>query len=64
MAEPSPYTIFVESDPDRVTRFRWSIHEAGKERDKSMYSFATRRQAQADAEKFVEKLIITWQKQN
>jgi len=64
MTEPSPYTIYVSADPERIDRFRWSICEAAKERDKSMYSFATRREAQADAERFVDKLIITWQKQN
>jgi len=64
MAEPPPYTILVTADPGRVGRFRWSIHEAGKEREKSKYSFATRRHAQTDAEAFVEKLIINWQKQN
>jgi hypothetical protein len=64
MAEQSPYTIHISADPDRVARFRWSIYEAGKERDKSMYSFATRPEAQKDAEAFVDKLIITWQKQN
>jgi len=36
----------------------------GKQRDKSVLNFATRREAQKDAEAFVEKLILTWQKQN
>jgi hypothetical protein len=64
MAEPPSYTILITADPGRVERFRWTINEAGKERDKSMYSFATRRHAQTDAEALVEKLIITWQTQN
>jgi len=62
MAEPSRYTIFVAADSDRLARFRWTIYEAWKERDKSRYSFATRRRAQTDAEASVEKLIIIWQK--
>jgi hypothetical protein len=64
MAELSPLTIRIFADPDRVGRYRWEIYEEAKLRDKSMYSFATRREAKADAELFVEKLIITWQKQN
>ena len=63
MEEPSPFTIHIVSDPDRFGRYRWRIIEQGKARDASMYSFATKREAQADAEKFVEKLLITWQKQ-
>jgi len=30
---------------------------------RSLYNFATEREAEDDAEKFIEKLIITWQKQ-
>jgi len=33
----------------------------GKDRDKSLYSFVSFREAFADAEKFRDKLIITWQ---
>ena len=64
MEEPPPFTIHIVSDPDRAGRYRWRVIEQGKARDVSMYSFATKREAQADAEKYVEKLIITWQKQN
>jgi hypothetical protein len=63
MEEPSPYTIYVIQDPDRINRYRWAIYENGKKRDGSFHSFATMREAQVDAEAFVEKLIITWQTQ-
>jgi hypothetical protein len=66
MAEPSPshYTIIVAVDPDRFNRYGWRIFENGKYRDKSFNHFATRREAQKDAEAFVDKLTITWQQQN
>jgi CO/xanthine dehydrogenase Mo-binding subunit len=42
-------------------RYRWSVYENMKVRDTSFYSFTTRREAQADADKFVEKLKAIWQ---
>ena len=57
-------TIHVVKDADRPGRYRWVIRDMGKERDRSLYSFATLREAFADAEKFRDKLIITWQKTN
>ena len=62
MQELSALTIHVTPDGDRPGRYRWNIHEGGKARDKSVYSFATKREAQADAEKFVDKLIVTWKR--
>ena len=55
------FTVKVEPDPARLWRYRWAVLEAGKPRDRSVYTFATRREAQADAEKFVQKLRTTWQ---
>jgi hypothetical protein len=55
------FTIKVEPDPARLWRYRWAVLEAGKQRDRSVYTFATRREAQADADKFVQKLKKTWQ---
>jgi hypothetical protein len=60
MAETHVFTIKVEPDVDRPGRYRWSISEGWKVRDKSLYSFATKREAQADAGAFVEKLNVTW----
>jgi hypothetical protein len=61
MADVREFTTAVEPDFDRPGRFRWSVSENGKVRDKSLFSFVTRREAQADANKFVEKLHATWQ---
>jgi hypothetical protein len=60
MAEIATFTIEIEPDAGRSRRFRWKILEDGKARDKSVYSFATKREAQIDAEKFVGKLNSTW----
>jgi hypothetical protein len=64
MAEPSTYVITVSPDLDRFNRYRWTIFEDGKPRDKSVLNFATAREAYADAESFVDKLILIWQKSN
>jgi hypothetical protein len=60
MAENSAYVAKVEPDPDRPGRYRWRIFENGRMRDASTYSFSTKREAKADADKFVEKLTATW----
>jgi len=61
--ELSAFTIYVSADADRPGRYRWTIYEMGKVRDKSLHSFTTRHEAQADAERFVAMLRDTWQKQ-
>jgi hypothetical protein len=63
MPEIHEFKIKIEPDVDRAGRYRWNISEGGKVRDKSLYSYATKREAQADADKFVEKLNATWQRQ-
>ena len=60
MPEDSPFVVKVERDAERQGRFRWRVFENGIMRDASVYSFATKREAQVDADKFVEKLNATW----
>jgi MOSC domain-containing protein YiiM len=60
MEEHSDYMLNVVPDADRPGRYRWRVVEVGKVRDQSTFSFATRREAQADGERFVEKLLATW----
>jgi len=60
MAEDSAFTISVAQDALRPGRYRWSVSENRKVRDTSLFSFATKREAQADADKFVEKLTAIW----
>jgi hypothetical protein len=64
MGKPLALTIHVAEDADRPGRYRWIIRDVGKDRDKSLYTFATYREAFDDAEKFRDKLVITWQKTN
>jgi hypothetical protein len=61
MAEDHPFTITVERIIDIVNRFRWNIYDTGKLREHSSESFATLREAQADAEKVMQRLITRWQ---
>ena len=61
-ANASPYTVNVRKDANRPGRYRWDVYETTKLRDSSIFSFATRREAQADGYKFVVKLIPTWHK--
>jgi len=59
--ESHAFTIDVAQDARQRGRYRWSISADMKVRDTSFYSFATKREAQADADKFVEKLKAIWQ---
>jgi hypothetical protein len=61
MEEAHVFTIDVTQDARQRGRYRWSVSENMKMRDTSFYSFTTRREAQADADKFVEKLKAIWQ---
>jgi hypothetical protein len=60
MTESSTFATDVVKDIGNPNRFRWNIYENMKVRDKSFYSFATRREAQNDADKFVRKLNSIW----
>jgi hypothetical protein len=60
MEKTHDFTIDVAQDARQRGRYRWSISENAKVRDTSFYSFATRQEAQADANKFVEKLNAVW----
>jgi hypothetical protein len=61
MAEDHPFTIAVERNTDIVDRFRWSIHENGTLREQSPSSYPTKREALADAQKVMHRLVTRWQ---
>jgi hypothetical protein len=48
----------IARDVERPGRYRWSVSENMRLRKKSLYSFATRREAQADADKFVSHILM------
>jgi hypothetical protein len=57
-----PYRIRIAPDPDRPTRFRWSLSDEYAGLFKSSANFASEREAIADGERFVDKRILIWQK--
>ena len=54
------FTADVVKDVSNPNRYRWNIYENNRVRDKSFFSFATKREAQIDADKFVRKLTAIW----
>ena len=60
MTENPVFMTDVVKDIGNPNRFRWNIYENQRVRDKSFYSFATKREAQNDADKFVLKLNSVW----
>ena len=60
MTDSVVFTTYVLKDIGNPNRYRWNIYDDKTIRDKSFYSFATKREAQTDADKFVEKLNAIW----
>jgi hypothetical protein len=60
MTESAAFTTHVVKDIGNPNRYRWNIYDDKTIRDKSFYSFATKREAQTDADMFVEKLNAIW----
>ena len=60
MTQNPVFTTDVAKDIRNPGRYRWNIYENNKVRDKSFYSFATKREAQNDADKFLRKLDGIW----
>ena len=58
MANDPKFTIDVAEDVARPGSYRWNVSENMKVRDKSLYSFRTKREAQLDADKFVRRSMI------
>jgi hypothetical protein len=61
MREEHHFTVIVEPDLLRSGRYRWAFCESEQIRDRSAVSFATRREAQSDATKALQKRIAAWQ---
>jgi hypothetical protein len=60
MTENHPFTIRIEPHIEGSSRYRWSVYEKAKLRDQSLTSHATIRQAHADANKVLQRLIKNW----
>jgi hypothetical protein len=62
MEKSSPFTISVLPFDGRPGRYRWLILENGKDREKSRDSFATSREAHLDAERHVDRFLLSSQR--
>jgi hypothetical protein len=60
MTQKPIFTSDVANDIGNPRRFCWKIYENKRIRDKSFYSFATKLEAQNDADKFIQKLDAIW----
>ena len=56
MAGSHPFTTRIQADPLSERRFRWAICEGEQIRLRSPHSYATRREAEADAGKAMLRL--------
>jgi hypothetical protein len=61
MAENHQFTVRVEPDTSRPGRFRWALLKATQVYNRSEMSFATKREAIAEAAKVLDKRIAAWQ---
>jgi hypothetical protein len=57
MAEVHSFTVKIEADPLRETRHRWTVREGIQIHLRSPHSYATRREAEAAADKALSKLV-------
>jgi hypothetical protein len=61
MAENHQFTVRVEPDSSRPGRFLWTLFKANHAYNRSEMSFATKREATAEAAKVLDKRIAAWQ---
>jgi hypothetical protein len=60
MVEDHQITVVVEPDLLRSGRYRWVLLHSGQAQDRSEMSFATKREADADAAKALKRRIAAW----
>ena len=60
MVEVHPFMVKIEVDPLNAVRFRWTVCEGDQIHIRSPHSYATRREASAEADKAMSKLAATW----
>jgi hypothetical protein len=56
MATAHPYTIKIEADPLHADRFRWTVCEGDQIHMRSPHAYATRPEAEAEADAALAKL--------
>jgi hypothetical protein len=60
MVEDHQLSIAIERDPERPERYRWALLRAGVARARSVETYATRREAEAEAAIVLTKQIAAW----
>ena len=59
MEDEPKFTVQIEADPLNERRFRWEIHEGGQIHLRSPHSYATRREAETEADRALRKFTLT-----
>jgi hypothetical protein len=60
MKEAHPYSIKIEPDPLNERRFRWCVCEGIQVHVRSPHSYATRVEAEDEANKAMQKRVSEW----
>jgi hypothetical protein len=60
MLKSHPFTTNVEPDPLTERRFRWTVCEGDQIHLRSPHSYATRRQAEVEADKALLRIVEAW----
>jgi hypothetical protein len=60
MRETDLFTSRIEPDPLYAGRFRWTVCEGSQIHLRSPHSYATKREAEQEADKAMQKLASTW----
>jgi hypothetical protein len=60
MDKAEQFTVKIELDPLGAGRFRWTVREGHQIHLRSPHSYATRREAEREADKALQKFAETW----
>jgi hypothetical protein len=60
MAADHPFTIKIEPALLGVGRSCWTLYELGYTRERSSATYATKREANADASKIMQRRVVAW----
>jgi hypothetical protein len=61
-APTDPFTFKIERDPLSTQRFRWIVFEGNQVHVRSPHSYATRRKAESEAARAVDRRAALWRR--
>jgi hypothetical protein len=61
MAEDHHFTVRIEPETSQSGRYRWTLFKSNQPYNRSEMSFATKREATAEAAKVLDRRIAAWQ---